>query len=317
MNGPAPAFEWPALAVDEWTATRETLHMWLQIVGKIRMVHMPLINHWWQVSLYVSPRGLTTGAVPYRNSVFDMEFDFVNHILTIRKSDGRQEAVPLAAKPVAEFYEATLRALDKLGIETRIAATPNEVDPAVPFAKDYQHADYDPDAALAFWQQLVAAHRVMTNFRGAFIGKVSPVQFFWGAMDLACTRFSGRTAPVHPGGAPNCPDWVMVEGYSRELSSAGFWPGGGKEGAFYSYAYPAPEGYSARRVEPNTAYYSDEHGEFLLPYEAVRTADDPDRDLTRFLQTTYEAAAELGNWDRSALECDPDRLSAFHAQKHR
>ena len=309
MNGPAQTYDWPSLMVDEWTATRDTLHMWTQIVGKIRMVHMPLINHWWQVTLYVSPRGLTTGAVPYRDAVFDMEFDFVNQILAIRKSDGRQEAVPLAAKPVAEFYGETLSALDRLGIETHIVGKPNEVDPAIPFAEDYQHAEYDPDAARTFWQQLVQVHRVMTNFRAAFVGKASPVQFFWGAMDLACTRFSGRPAPTHPGGAPNCPDWVMVEGYSRELSSCGFWPGGGKEGAFYSYAYPEPEGFSAHRVEPDAAYYSHEIKEFLLPYEAVRTADDPDHAVARFLQTTYDAAAELGGWDRSILEGDPDRLT--------
>jgi hypothetical protein len=229
-------------------------------------------------------------------------------VLAIRHSDGGQKAVPLAAKPVAEFYAETLSALDSLGIESHIVGTPNEVEPAIPFAEDYQHAEYDPDAARAFWQQLVQAHRVMTNFRAAFAGKASPVQFFWGALDLACTRFSGRPAPLHPGGAPNCPDWVMAEGYSRELSSCGFWPGGGKEGAFYSYAYPEPDGFSARRVEPDAAYFSDELGEFLLPYEAVRTADDPDRAVARFLQTTYEAAAELGGWDRGALEDDPNRL---------
>jgi hypothetical protein len=185
---------------------------------------------------------------------------------------------------------------------------PNEVDPAIRFAEDYQHVDYDPDAARAFWQQLVQAHRVMTDFRATFIGKASPVQFFWGAMDLACTRFSGRPAPTHPGGAPNCPGWVMTEGYSHELSSCGFWPGGGKEGAFYSYAYPEPDGFSNHRIEPSSAYFSDELGEFVLPYEAVRTADDPDHAVARFLQTTYEAAAELGGWNRKALECDPDRL---------
>ncbi len=315
MNGPVRTYDWPSLMVNEWTATRDTLHMWAQIVGKIRMVHMPLINHWWQVTLYVSPRGLTTGAVPYGGAVFDMEFDFVSHLLAIRDSDGGQAAVQLAAKPVAEFYGETLSALDSLGIESHIVGQPNEVDPAIPFAEDYRHAEYDPDAARAFWQQLVQAHRVMTNFRAAFVGKASPVQFFWGAMDLACTRFSGRPAPPHPGGAPNCPDWVMVEGYSRELSSCGFWPGGGKEGAFYSYAYPEPDGFAGYRVEPNTAYYSDEHKEFLLPYEAVRTADDPDHALARFLQTTYEAAAELGGWDRSTLEDDPNRLPPLSTRR--
>jgi Family of unknown function (DUF5996) len=308
MKGHTQNNDWPSLMVDEWTATRDTLHMWVQIVGKIRMAHMPLLNHWWEVTLYVSPRGLTTGAVPCGSAVFDMEFDFFNQILAIRKSDGRQEAVALAARPVAEFYGDMFSALDRLDIETRIVGKPNEVDPAIPFAEDYQHVAYEPDAAHTFWQQLVQAQRVMTDFRAAFVGKASPVQFFWGAMDLACTRFSGRPAPAHPGGAPNCPDWVMVEGYSRELSSCGFWPGGGKEGAFYSYAYPEPDGFSTRRVEPSTAYFSDELGEFLLPYEAVRTADDPDRAVARFFQTSYEAAAELGGWDRGALECNPDRL---------
>jgi hypothetical protein len=294
--------------VDDWTPTRDTLHMWTQIVGKIRMAHLPLINHWWQVTLYVTPRGLTTGTMPCGDGVFDMEFDFVTGVLAIRHSDGRQRMVPLKAKPVAEFYGETLSALDSLGIDSHIVARPNEVDPAIPFAEDFQHAAYDPEPARAFWRQLVQAHRLMTNFRAAFVGKASPIQFFWGAMDLACTRFSGRPAPTHPGGAPNCPDWVMVEGYSRELSSCGFWPGGGKEGAFYSYAYPEPKGFSAHRVEPDAAYFSEQHGEFLLPYEAVRTADDPDHAVARFLQTTYEAAAELGGWDRSTLEDDPDRL---------
>jgi Family of unknown function (DUF5996) len=315
MNGPGHTYDWPSLMVDEWTATRDTLHMWTQIVGKIRMVHMPLINHWWQVTLYVSPRGLTTGAVPNRDAVFDMEFDFVSHMLLIRHSHRGQKAVPLAAKPVAEFYGETLSALDSLGIESHIVGKPNEVEPAIPFAEDYQHAAYDPDAARAFWQQLVQAHRIMTNFRAAFVGKASPVQFFWGALDLACTRFSGRRAPLHPGGAPNCPDWVMAEGYSRELSSCGFWPGGGREGAFYSYAYPEPDGFSAHRVEPDGAYFSDDLKEFLLPYEAVRTADDPDRVVARFLQTTYEAAAELGGWDRNALEDDPNRLSPLSTRR--
>jgi len=309
MNEPVRSDGWPSLVADEWTGTRDTLHMWTQIVGKIRMVHMPLLNHWWQVTLYVSPRGLTTGAIPDRDAVFDMEFDFVGHVLAIRHSGGDVKTVRLAARPVAEFYGDTLSALDSLGIDSHIVPKPNEVEPAIPFAEDYQHAEYDPDAARKFWQQLVQAHRVMTDFRAAFVGKASPVQFFWGALDLAATRFSGRPAPLHPGGAPNCPDWVMAEGYSGELSSCGFWPGGGKEGAFYSYAYPQPEGFAAHRVEPDAAYFSDEYQEFLLPYEAVRTADDPDGAVARFLQTTYEAAAELAGWDRGALEDDPNRLA--------
>jgi hypothetical protein len=253
-------------------------------------------------------RGLTTGAIPYRNAVFDVEFDFVDHVLAVRHSDGDQRIVPLSAKSVAQFYGETLSALDSLGIESHIVERPNEVEPAIPFAEDDQHAAYDGDAARTLWRQLVQAHRVIRNFRASFVGKVSPVHFFWGSFDLACTRFSGRSAPEHPGGALNCPDWVMAEGYSRELSSCGFWPGGGTEGAFYSYAYPAPDGFAGHPVEPEAAFYSDEYKQFLLPYEAVRATDDPDHVLGRFLQTTYEAAAELGGWDRTALEDDPHRL---------
>lgn len=308
MGVPVSTSGWPSLRVDDWTPTRDTLHMWAQIVGKIRMAHMPLVNHWWQVTLYVSPRGLTTGAIPYGTAVFDMEFDFVNHALVIRHSDGSERSVLLQAKPVAQFYEETLSALDSLGISTRIVARPNEVVHAVAFAEDYQHAEYDSDAARTFWQQLVQADRVIGEFRASFVGKVSPVHFFWGSFDLACTRFSGRPAPKHAGGAPNCPDWVMVEGYSRELSSCGFWPGGGEEGAFYAYAYPEPEGFGGYPVQPDAAFYSEEHRQFLLPYEAVRTAHNSDQALSQFLQSTYAAAAELGGWDRTALEDDPHRL---------
>jgi hypothetical protein len=283
--------------------------MWTQIVGKIRLAHMPLINHWWQVTLYVSPRGLTTGAIPYGTAVFDMEFDFVDHVLAIRHSDGTERSVSLALKSVAQFYGETLSALDSLGIASHIVAHPNEVEPAIPFAEDHQHADYDPDAARTFWQQLVQANRVIGEFRASFVGKVSPVHFFWGALDLACTRFSGRPAPMHAGGAPSCPDWVMVEGYSHELSSCGFWPGGGEEGAFYAYAYPEPEGFADYAVMPEASFYSDQYKQFLLPYEAVRTADNPDQMLSQFLQSTYAAAADLGGWDRAALEDDPHRLS--------
>jgi Family of unknown function (DUF5996) len=308
MDAPVRASGWPSLRVDDWTPTRDTLHMWAQIVGKIRMAHMPLINHWWQVTLYVSPRGLTTGAIPYGTAVFDMEFDFVAQVLAIRHSDGSERSVPLQSKPVAQFYEETVSALDSLGISSRIVARPNEVEHAVAFAEDYQHSEYDSDVARKFWQQLVQADRVMDEFRAYFVGKVSPVHFFWGSFDLACTRFSGRPAPKHAGGAPNCPDWVMVEGYSRELSSCGFWPGGGEEGAFYSYAYPEPDGFAGYSVEPDAAFYNDEYQQFLLPYEAVRKADNPDQTLSQFLQSTYAAAAELGGWDRTALEDDPHRL---------
>ncbi|MGW2261375.1 DUF5996 family protein [Streptomyces sp. NPDC001780] len=302
---------WPRLRTADWAETRDTLHMWTQIVGKVRLAHAPLMNHWWQVTLYVSPRGLTTSAIPYGSGAFDIEFDFIDHQLRIRTSDGAVRTVALEPKPVARFYAETMRALDEVGIETRIQAHPNEVEPAIPFAEDDRHASYDATAARLFWRQLLQAHRVMGDFRSGFIGKVSPVHYFWGAMDLACTRFSGRPAPRHPGGAPNCGDWVMVEGYSRELSSCGFWPGGGEEGAFYAYAYPEPEGFADYPVAPADAFYSRENGQFILAYEDVRTADDPDGVLSAFLRTTYEAAAERGGWDRSMLETDPHRWQDF------
>jgi hypothetical protein len=298
---------WPALRVADWADTRDTVHMWTQIVGKVRLAHAPLINHWWQVTLYVSPRGLTTSAIPYGAGAFDIEFDFVDHRLLIRGSDGSAREFPLRAMPVAEFYDRTMRALGELGIEAPIQARPNEVEPAIPFAEDTRHRSYDPDAVHLFWRQLLQASRVLGEFRSHFVGKVSPVHLFWGAMDLACTRFSGRTAPQHPGQVPNCGDWVMVEGYSHELSSCGFWAGGGNEGAFYAYAYPEPAGFSGYPVAPADAFYSQEFGQFLLPYEAVRTAPSPDRALLEFLQTTYEAAANLADWDRDSLEDDPTR----------
>lgn len=298
---------WPSLRVADWAPTRETLHMWTQIVGKIRMAHAPLVNHWWQVTLYVSSRGLTTSSIPYRTGVFEIEFDFLAHRLEVRSSDGGTRGVALRAMPVAEFYARLMAALGELGIEATIRPRPNEVDPAIPFAEDEVHASYDGEAAALFWRQLLQADRVMGEFRSHFVGKVSPVHFFWGAMDLACTRFSGRPAPPHPGGVPNCGDWVMVEGYSRELSSCGFWPGGGEEGAFYSYAYPAPEGFAEEPVGPEGAFWSPEFQQFLLPYEVARAAPEPDRAVAEFLHTTYVAAARRADWDRSALEDDPFR----------
>jgi hypothetical protein len=299
---------WPSLRVSDWTPTRETLHMWTQIIGKIRMANAPLLNHWWQVTLYVSARGLTTSAIPYRSGAFEIEFDFIAHRLDIRTSNGDTRSLPLRPMTVADFYAQVLDLLDQLGIEAEIRPHPNEVDPAIPFAEDTLHASYDGEAVNLFWRQLVVANRVMGEFRSHFVGKVSPVHFFWGGMDMACTRFSGRSAPPHPGGAPNCGDWVMVEGYSRELSSCGFWPGGGEEGAFYSYAYPAPEGYAEAPVGPDGALFSTEFQQFLFPYEAARADADPDRAVAEFLRTTYEAAANLGQWDRDALEDNPFRL---------
>ncbi|MCV7260302.1 DUF5996 family protein [Mycobacterium shimoidei] len=304
---------WPSLRVEDWVPTRATLHMWAQIVGKVRLVHSPMVNHWWQTTLYVTARGLTTSTIPYAKQAFDIEFDFVDHQLVIRSTNGATRTVALEPKSVAEFYTQTMHALDELGFPTRIQPHPNEVDPAPPFAADVEHASYDPAAAQLFWRQLVHASRVLGQFRSRFVGKVSPVHFFWGAMDLACTRFSGRGAPRHPGGAPNVGDWVMVEGYSHELSSCGFWPGGGDEGAFYAYAYPEPDSFAAHPVRPAEAHYSQDHGEFLLPYEVVRRASDPDRVLLEFLQDTYEAEAVGAGWDRRALETDPDRWKAYQA----
>lgn len=301
---------WPSLRVEDWIQTRDTLHMWTQIVGKIRLAHAPLLNHWWQVTLYVTARGLTTSAIPYGNETFDIEFDFIDHRLGIRSSTGATRYIELKPQSVAEFYTNLMSTLDELGLDTRIQPHPNEVEPAVRFAEDVEHASYDPVAAQLFWRQLLQASRVIGQFRSRYVGKVSPVHFFWGAMDLACTRFSGRQAPPHPGGAPNVGDWVMVEGYSRELSSCGFFPDGADEGAFYAYAYPEPGGFADFPVRPAEAVYNRELGEYLLPYEAVRRADDPDQMLTHFLQDTYEAAAVRGNWDRSSLEEDPDRWRA-------
>lgn len=304
---------WPRLSVDDWSETRETLHMWAQIVGKVRLAHAPLINHWWQVPLYVSPRGLTTTAIPYRDGAFDLEFDFLDHRLVMRRDTGDARAVRLEPKTVARFYAETLQALGELGIESEFQPRPNEVEPSIPFAEDDRHASYDAHAAELFWRQLLQVNRVLGEFRARFAGKVSPVHLFWGAMDLACSRFSGRTAPPHPGGAPNVGAWVMEEAYSRELSSCGFWPSAGSEGAFYSYAYPEPEGFADQPVRPaGVAYYSRDEGEYLLPYEAVRTSEDPDGMVLEFLQSTYEAAAECGRWDRAGLEVDPERWSKRH-----
>lgn len=298
---------WPRLRVAEWAQTRETLHMWMQIVGKVRLAHAPLLNHWWQVTLFVSPRGLMTPAIPYGDRLFDIEFDFLADRLVIRADTGDMRSVALAPKTVAQFYAETMQALDELGLRTRIQGRPNEVDPSIPFAEDTRHASYDPESARTFWRQLVHANRALGEFRSGYVGKSSPVHFFWGAMDLAYTRFSGRTAPEHGGGAPHCADWVMVEGYSHELSSCGFWPGGGEEGAFYAYAYPEPEGYRERQLQVPGAGYDAALGEFVLPYETVRTTDDPNAVVAAFLRETYAAAAELGRWDRAELECDPHR----------
>lgn len=301
---------WPALRVDDWADTRDTLHMWTQIIGKIRLAKAPMVNHWWQVPFYLSPRGLSTSAIPHGGGLFDIEFDFIEHQLEIRASSGGQHRIHLEPKSVAAFYAEVTAALSALDLDVAISASPVEVTEAIPFAEDTTHASYNPEHAHRFWRQLMAGHRVMSQFRARFIGKTSPVHFFWGGLDLACTRFSGRTAPPHPGGAPNCGDWVMVEGYSHELSSCGFWPGGSAEGTFYAYAYPEPPGFAETPVRPEQAFYDTGIQEFLLPYQAVRTADDPDATLLEFLQTSYEAAADHAGWDREHLEDHPERRAS-------
>lgn len=298
------ASEWPRLAFADWRETQATLHMLMQIVGKTRLALAPMMNHWWQSTLYVSSRGMTTSAMPYRGGLLEAEFDFMSHSLALHTSEGESRTIPLLARPVAEFYADYRNVLHDLGVEVRMYPVPSEVQGAIPFSEDRTHVAYDPDAAHRFWRVLIQADRVLKEFRGRFIGKCSPVHFFWGAFDLACTRFSGRRAPEHPGGIPNCPDYVTREAYSHECISAGWWPGGGPvaDAAFYCYAYPEPLGYADAVVLPAEASYDRKLREFILPYEAVRTAAQPDELLMDFFQSTYEAAAELGRWDRAALE---------------
>lgn len=297
---------WPSLPFAGWQDTYATLHMWTQIIGKIRLVLAPKLNHWWHSTLYVTPRGLTTSSIPYGTRTFEISFDFLAHHLKIETSDGFTQRIALVPRSVADFYREVLDTLSTSGIEVRIWTMPQEVAEPIPFNQDRKHAAYDPESAQRLWRILVQADRVMTAFRSRFIGKSSPVHFFWGSFDLAVTRFSGRSAPEHPGGVPNMADWVTREAYSHEVSSCGFWPGGGavEEPVFYSYAYPAPEGFRDYPVQPKEAFYSSQMQEFILPYEAVRQADDPDAVLLVFLQSTYDAAANLGNWDRAALDVE-------------
>lgn len=299
---------WPELpALAKWQATADTVHMWLQIMGKIRLELGPWINHSWGNALYVTPRGLTTSPIPHRGRNFTIDFDFVNHALAVRTSDGDERSFALRPMTVAAFYRRLMGALGELGIHVDIFTRPVEVEVATPFESNTTDASYDADAMHRFWQALVQADRVFTAFRARYLGKASPVHLFWGSFDLAATRFSGRTAPIHPGGVPNCPDWVMQEAYSHELSSAGFWAGAGLgEAAFYAYAYPAPDGFAGYPVEPAAAHYHEGLGEFILAYEAVRTADVPDDALLAFLQSTYESAAETGRWDRASLDYPVD-----------
>ena len=295
---------WPSLPLEAWSDTCATLHMWTQIVGKIRLTQSPWINHSWHVTLYVTARGLSTSPIPYGIRTFHIDFDFIGHQVVVQSSDGGVAGLALQPQSVAAFYRRLMEEMAKLDLRVDIHKRPNEVPEPIRFDRNDAPGAYDRDYANRFWRVLVQADRVFKAFRARFIGKCSPVHFFWGATDLAVTRFSGRRAPEHRGGIPNLPDWVTREAYSHEVSSCGFWPGGGSvpSAAFYSYAYPEPKGFSEVRVRPGAAFYSGELRVFVLPYDAVRESDSPDDTLLDFLQTTYEAAASLGKWDRSSLE---------------
>jgi Family of unknown function (DUF5996) len=294
---------WPALPLDEWKDTYATLHMWTQIVGKIRMALTPHVNHWWQVPLYVTSRGLSTSAIPYGERTFEITFDFIDHELRIDTSTGPSHAMPLEPRTVASFYGEVMAALRSLGIDVTIRTTPCEVPDPIPFEQDTIHASYDHEYARRLWRILVQSDRVMKAFRARFTGKVSPVHFFWGGFDLAVTRFSGRPAPPHSS-VPNIADSITTEAYSHEVSSCGFWPGGfGIDSPiFYAYAYGEPPGFKTYPVQPREAFYHNDFGEFMLPYDAVRASSSPDEMLLAFCQSTYEAAADLAGWDRAALE---------------
>jgi hypothetical protein len=305
LPSPVPGREtWPALPLPAWSDTYATLHRLTQIAGKIRLARSAWINHSWQVTLYVTATGLTTSVIPYEDRAFQIDFDFVQHGVRIQTSDGRTAGLPLQPQSVAAFYRRLVHEMESLGLRVKIHKKPNEVSDAVPFDEDEAHAAYDPEYANRFWRILLQSDRVFREFRGRFLGKCSPVHFFWGAPDLAVTRFSGRTAPEHPGGVPNLPNEIAKEAYSHEVSSCGFWAGGGPVAfpVFYSYAYPEPPGYKEAAVKPADAAYNKDLGEFLLPYDAVREASNPDAVLLEFLQSTYEAAANLARWDRGALE---------------
>jgi Family of unknown function (DUF5996) len=303
----APRIPWPELPTAAWRETYETLHLWTQIVGKVRLARTPWLNHSWHVALYVTARGLTTSPIPDGVRTFQIDFDLIDHILRISTSDGARRQLALAGQSVASFYSAVMADLTELGIDITIDEMPNELPEPIRFSQDNRHASYDPAAVRRFFQMLANADRVFKQFRTGFIGKASPVHFFWGSFDLAVTRFSGRRAPRHTGGVPHLPDDVACEAYSHEVSSAGFWPGSGAIDypAFYSYAYPEPAGFRATKVRPEAAFFSEALGEFVLPYDAVRLAAQPDQALLEFLQSTYEAAANAAKWDRAALECAP------------
>src|SRR3954469_10524184 len=295
---------WPALPFAEWQATAETLHMWTQIVGKIRLSLTPWINHSWHVTLYLTSRGLTTSPIPHGLRAFEIRFDFIDHELRILTSNGPTRVLKLRAQSVAEFYRALMAALQELDVPVEINLLPNEIESPIPFDQDEENRSYDPEYANRFWRVLLQSHRVFTNFRSRFCGKCSPVHFFWGSFDLAVTRFSGRNAPPHPGGVPHLPDAVAREAYSQEVSSLGFWPGNAvmPTPIFYSYAYPEPAGFPQAMVTPATAGYDAKLHEFILPYDDARAAESPDEAILNFAESTYDAASTLGKWDRASLE---------------
>lgn len=305
--------KWPVLDYNAWKDTLATVHLWTQIVGKIRLRTMPWLNHSWHVTLYVTPFGLGTGSMPYSAGIFEIGFDFVHHRLEITTSKGEQETLELRPMTVADFYNALFKKMKQLRIDVTIHPVPSEMENVIPFAEDRVHQSYNPEQMQAYWQALVNVHTVLTRFRTRFTGKCSPVHFFWGGFDLAVTRFSGRDAPLYQGVMPNMPEKVMQESYSKEVSSCGFWPGNEQypHAAFYAYAYPAAPGFGEQPLKPEGAFYSKEMGEYLLPYAVVQQSANPEAALMDFFQTTYEAAANTGHWERKALECD---LSSFETE---
>jgi hypothetical protein len=307
-TGLAGQAAWPSLPLKDWNDTKDTLHRWVQMIGKTRLALAPPLNHCWNVTLYLTARGLTTSPMPYGNRTVEVDLDFIDHQLLVRISDGATGALALAPRTVADFHREYTALLQSLDLQVKIWPVPSEMEDALPFTEDRQHRSYDPDSAQRCWRILSQADQVLQEFRGRFLGKCSPVHFFWGAFDVACTRFSGRRAPLHPGGVPHLPDRIVREAYSHECISAGWWPGGGPlpEPVFYAYSYPEPAGFATARIDPAAAYYHSELREFVLPYEAVRTAERPEETLLRFLQTTYDAGADLGGWDRRALERSPE-----------
>jgi hypothetical protein len=300
----AQTHRWPAIPVADWQGTRDTFHLYTQVVGKVRLANEPHANHWWNTTLYLTSRGLTTSPMPHPTGPsFQIDLDLVDHRLDVTTVTGDRRSLALVPRPVADVHAAVMSMLDDLGVGTDIWPVPVEIPGAIPFPDDTVHASYDADAVHRFWLALVEIERVVKRFRARFVGKASPIHVFWGALDLAHTRFSGRTAPPYEGEVPNCGPHVMREAYSHEVSSCGFWPGApGEEGTFYAYAYPEPSGYRDAPVAPEGARWDDDLGEFVLPYEVVRTAPDPDGALLAFLQCTYEAAADAAGWDRAALE---------------